>query len=74
MAGHILPGLFGRFAKVHAGKAAQCYKCVPCYAVPESIPQYLVDYYLSKLPEFALKEDILYCRPKQKAPADDESP
>jgi len=26
------------------------------------------------LPEFSFKKDILYCRPKQKAPADNESP
>ena len=47
------------------------------YAVPENIPEclvFLLDYYLSKLPEFAFKEDILYCQPKQKTPADNESP
>ena len=52
-------------------------KCVPCYAVPENNPQclvFLLDYYLHKLPEFALKEDVLYCRPEQKAPADNDSP
>jgi len=35
---------------------------------------FLLDCYLSQLPEFAFKEDILCCRPKQKAPADNESP
>jgi len=37
---------------------------VPCYAVPENIPEclvFLLDYYLSKLPIFSFKEDILYC-------------
>ena len=39
-------------------------KCVPCYAVPENSPACLVflfDQYLSKLPQYAFKEDVLYC-------------
>jgi len=67
-------------SKNRSGGLAQLHlenKCVPCYAVPENIPEclvFLLNFYLSKLPEFAFKEDILYCRAKQKAPADDESP
>ena len=51
----------GRLAQLHLEN-----KCVPCYDVPENIPEclvFLLDYCLSKckLPEFAFKEDILYC-------------
>lgn len=52
-------------------------KCVPCYAVQEKGPQclvYLLDRYLSKLPQYAFKEDVLYCRPKPKPPSDERSP
>ena len=52
-------------------------KCVPCYAVPEMTPQclvFLLDLYLSKLPEFAFKQNILYCRPKHQVPKDESSP
>ena len=52
-------------------------KSVPCYAVQENRPRclvYLLDSYLNKLPQMAFKEDILYCRPKTKAPLDEKSP
>lgn len=42
-------------------------KSVCCVAVPEMRPVclvYLLDKYLSKLPEFAFKNDIFYCRAK----------
>ena len=48
-------------------------KSVPCFAVPENLPVclvYLLDLYLKRLPEYAFKEDVLYCRPKPKAPVD----
>ena len=35
---------------------------------------FLLDQYLSKLPDYAFKEDILYCRAKQKVPQDHSSP
>ena len=63
-------------SKNRAGGIAQLRlenKCVPCYAVPEKNPEclvFLLDFYLGKLPEYAIKEDILYCRPKPKTPAD----
>jgi hypothetical protein len=52
-------------------------KCVPCPAVPEKNPEclvFLLDLYLSKLPDYAFKEDILYCRPKAYTPSDDSKP
>jgi hypothetical protein len=35
---------------------------------------YLLDVYFKRLPPFAFREDILYCRPKPKLPADKDSP
>ena len=52
-------------------------KTVPCYAVPENLPVclvFLLDRYLSKLPPYALREDVLYCRPKPKTPANPDAP
>ena len=43
-------------------------KSVPCYSVPDKVPQCLVvllDLYLNKLPPYTL-EDVLYCRLKLK--------
>ena len=49
--------------------------CVPCYVCcAQNIPDCLVLFYLSKLPEYAFMENILYCQPKTKAPSDNESP
>ena len=48
-------------------------KSVPCYAVTENIPKYLVfilKLYMKRLPRYAFLEDILYLRPKEKCPAD----
>ena len=39
-------------------------QCVPCCAIYEMIPQclvFLLDFYLSMLPPYALTEDVLYC-------------
>ena len=51
---------------------------VSCYAVQENWPRCLVlllDFYLvNKLPQMVFREDILYCRPKTKAPLDEQSP
>ena len=44
-------------------------KCVFCIAIPEARPKclvYLLDTYMSKLPEFAFKKGVFYCRPKKK--------
>ena len=52
-------------------------KTVPCYAVPENLPMclvFLLDRYLLRLPQYAFREDVLYCRPKTKPPADESSP
>lgn len=52
-------------------------KSVPCYSVPDKVPKclvFLLDFYLAKLPPYATKEDVLYCRPKSKVPADETSP
>ncbi len=52
-------------------------KRVPCYAVPEMNQiclVFLLDKYLEKLPLFAFKNDVLYCRPKLFKPADDHVP
>ena len=52
-------------------------KTVPCYAVPENLPVclvFLLDRYLSKLPPYAFREDVLYCRPKPKTPANPDAP
>ena len=34
----------------------------------------MLDLYLRKLPPYSFKEDVLYCRPKSKIPADNDSP
>ena len=47
-------------------------KCVPCVALPENRPRclvFLLDLYLSKLPNFAFDKGIFYCRPKQNCPS-----
>ena len=49
-------------------------KVVPVYADTQSRPRcliYLPDLYLSKLPPMAREKDILYLRPKKRAPAGD---
>ena len=66
-------------SKNRSGGLAQLHvenKSVPCYSLPDMVPQclvFLLDLYLSKLPPFSFKDDILYCRPKFKIPADDHS-
>ena len=46
---------------------------VPCPAVPSLIPRclvYLMDLYMSKLPQYAFQKDVFFLRPKKKTPGD----
>jgi hypothetical protein len=51
-------------------------KSIPCLAIPGNRPKclvYLLDIYLSKLPQFAFQNDVFYCRPKTHCHSSDES-
>ena len=52
-------------------------KEVTCHSVPEDLPKclvYLLRLYMSKLPKYAIEQDVLYLRPKASVPADPDSP
>jgi len=62
----------GSFKQLHIKS-----KVVPVYPCPEAgewCPVYLLDLYISKLPEEAKIKDILYVRPLQKKPSDPSKP
>ena len=52
-------------------------KEVPCPATPADIPNclvFLLDFYLSELPDYAFANDILYLQPKSSPPENSEEP
>lgn len=58
----------GSFKQLHVNS-----KVVPVFPCPEAgqrCPMYLLDLYISKLPEEAKQNDLLYIRPLEKKPLD----
>ena len=62
----------GSFKQLHVSS-----KVVPVYSCPEAgqrCPVYLLDLYISKLPEEAKEKDLVYVRPLEKQPHDPSKP
>ena len=62
----------GSFKQLHVSS-----KVVPVYSCPEAgqrCPVYLLDLYISKLPQEAKEQDLVYVRPLEKQPHDTSKP